>query len=283
MPSIDLEVVIPAYNEAERIGRTLERIKEYYSEQSYSWRCMIVSDGSKDKTNEVVSHFCANNPEFQLVAYEQNRGKGYAVRLGMLKANANRILFCDADLATPQEETEKLWKALDDGYDVAIGSRPLKESNLEIHQPFYREFLGRVFNKVVQALATKGIDDTQCGFKMFTHKASQDIFSRCKLDGFSFDFEALMIARDLDYKIAEIPIRWSHQEGSKVVLLRDGPRMLRDLVKLRFAGKKARMKPNSTNASDQQPLAYSNQELHSQMEEPARNESEGAESRGSRS
>lgn len=246
MPHVDLEVVIPAYNEADRIGRTLQRIKEYYATQNYSWRCTIVSDGSKDNTGEVVSKFCSENPEFQLVAYEQNRGKGHAVRLGILKSNASRVLFCDADLATPQEETEKLWKALDEGYDVAIGSRPLKESNLEVHQPLYREILGRMFNKAVQALATKGIDDTQCGFKMFTQKAATDIFSRCKLDGFSFDFEALMIARDLDYKIAEIPIRWSHQEGSKVVLLRDGPRMLRDLVKLRFAGKKARMKPSAS-------------------------------------
>lgn len=242
MQRVDLEVVIPAYNEEDRIGRTLARIKEYYSEQSYTWRCTVVNDGSKDKTAELVSHFAEANPEFRLVEYGENRGKGYAVKIGILGANADRVLFCDADLATPQEETEKLWKAMDEGSDVAIGSRPLKDSNLEVRQPIYREVLGRVFNKAVQMLATKGIDDTQCGFKMFTYKAAQDIFARCKLEGFSFDFEALMIARDLDYKVAEIPIRWSHQEGSKVVLLRDGPRMLRDLVKLRLAGKKARLK-----------------------------------------
>ena len=246
MQTVDLEVVIPAFNEQDRIGRTLERVKEYYHEQTYSWHCTIVSDGSTDKTEEIVSKFCGENPEFQLAHYEQNRGKGYAVRLGMLTANAHRILFCDADLATPQEETEKLWKALDDGFDVAIGSRPLKESNLEVHQPWLREELGRAFNRAVQLLATKGIDDTQCGFKMFTEKSAKDIFSRCKLDGFSFDFEALMIARDLDYKIAEIPIRWSHQEGSKVNIWRDGPHMLVDLVKLRFAGKKARMRSTSS-------------------------------------
>jgi dolichyl-phosphate beta-glucosyltransferase len=244
MQTVDLEVVIPAYNEQDRIGRTLARIKEYYDGQTYSWRCTVVSDGSTDKTNEIVTTFCEGNPEFRLDSYTQNRGKGYAVRLGMLRANANRVLFCDADLATPQEETEKLWRAMDEGYDVAIGSRPLKESNLEIHQPPLREFLGRMFNKAVQTLATKGIDDTQCGFKLFTKEAAQEVFGRCKLDGFSFDFEALMIARDLEYKIAEVPIRWSHQEGSKVSILRDGPRMLRDLVKLRIAGKKARMKQN---------------------------------------
>jgi dolichyl-phosphate beta-glucosyltransferase len=242
MQRVDLEVVIPAYNEEDRIGRTLARIKEYYSEQPYTWRCTVVNDGCKDKTAELVTKFAEGNPEFRLVEYGENRGKGYAVKIGILGANADRVLFCDADLATPQEETEKLWKAMDEGFDVAIGSRPLKDSNLEIRQPIYREILGRLFNKAVQMLATKGIDDTQCGFKMFTFKSAQDIFARCKLEGFSFDFEALMIARDLDYKVAEIPIRWSHQEGSKVVLLRDGPRMLRDLVKLRLAGKKARLK-----------------------------------------
>ena len=177
MKTVDLEVVIPAYNEQDRISRTLARVKEYYDGQTYTWRCTVVSDGSTDKTTEVVTEFCNSNPEFHLEAYEQNRGKGYAVRLGMLKANADRVLFCDADLATPQEETEKLWKALDDGYDVAIGSRPLKESKLEVHQPWMREHLGRVFNKAVQLLAVKGIDDTQCGFKMFTQRSAQDIFS----------------------------------------------------------------------------------------------------------
>lgn len=251
MQYVDLEVVIPAYNEEDRIGRTLARIEEYYADQSYTWRCTIVSDGSRDKTNEMVLEFAKDHPHFQLVTYEENRGKGYAVRLGILKANAKRILFCDADLATPQEETEKLWDALEEGYDVAIGSRPLKDSNLEIRQPLRRELLGRVFNKAVQLLATKGIDDTQCGFKMFSQKSAEDIFSRCKFDGFSFDFEALMIARDLEYRIKEIPIRWSHQEGSKVSMLRDGPRMLWDLVKLRCRGKRARLR---TSANPKRPI-----------------------------
>ncbi len=242
MEFVDLEVVIPAYNEEVRLVRTLERIHEYYSEQTYTWRCTVVSDGSKDRTGEIVTEFAKTHPNFALNEYKVNRGKGYAVRLGILTAKGKRVLFCDADLATPQEETEKLQKAMDEGCDVAIGSRPLKDSNLEVHQPFMREFLGRVFNKAVQMLATKGIDDTQCGFKMFTYDAAHDIFSRCTFDGFSFDFEALMIARDLDYKIAEVPIRWSHQDGSKVSMLRDGPRMLWDLVKLRVRGKKARLK-----------------------------------------
>ena len=234
-------MVVPAYNEEVRIRPSLERLAEYYGAQDYEWDVAIVSDGSTDQTNRIVEEFAATHPKFRLVAYSPNRGKGYAVRKGILEAPGEWILFCDADLATPQEETEKLLKHMQDGADIAIGSRPLHDSKLEVRQPWYREFLGRCFNRAVQLLAIKGINDTQCGFKMFTRTAAKDVFSRCKLDGFSFDFEALMIGRDLGYRIDEVPIRWSHQEGSKVVLLRDGPRMLRDLVKLRLKGKRARL------------------------------------------
>jgi dolichyl-phosphate beta-glucosyltransferase len=133
---------------------------------------------------------------------------------------------------------------MENGAPIAIGSRPLKDSALEIRQPWYREQLGRAFNRAVQLLCVKGIDDTQCGFKMFTAEVAEDIFKRCKLDGFGFDFEAMMIARDLGYEIAEVPIRWRHQEGSKVVLMRDGPRMIRDLFKLRLQGKSGRLELN---------------------------------------
>ncbi len=205
----------------------------------------MVSDGSSDNTDQIVSEFAAIHPNFQLLSYSPNRGKGYAVRKGILESDADYVLFSDADLAAPIEEITKLWKSVDAGLEIAIGSRPLKESSLEIRQPWYREMLGRAFNKAVQLLAVRGIDDTQCGFKLFSKAASKDIFSRCKLNGFGFDFESLMIARDLDYKIAEVPIRWSHQEGSKVNVVRDGIRMLSELVKLNFAGKKNRIKQNS--------------------------------------
>ncbi len=236
-------MVIPAYNEESRIQRTLERVRDYYEAQDYDYDVTVVSDGSSDGTNALVERFAASNPKFRLHAYSPNRGKGYATRTGMLEATGDYILFCDADLATPQEETEKLLPVLLGGGDVAIGSRPLRESNLEVRQPLYRELLGRTFNGVVQLLAIRGIADTQCGFKMFSRKATQEIFSRCKLNGFSFDFEALMIARDLGLSIAEVPIRWMHQEGSKVRVLRDGTRMVLDLVRLRIKGKRARLEP----------------------------------------
>ena len=242
-----LSVVVPAYNEEERLPRTLARLHEYYSGQGYTYEVIVVSDGSSDGTAELVREFSAQHPQFRVVDYRPNRGKGYAVRTGIEEATGELILFCDADLATPQEETEKLLDHMRQGADVAFGSRPLRDSKLEIHQPFYREMLGRFFNKLVQLMAVRGIEDTQCGFKMFTSKAAHEIFRRCTLDGFSFDFEALMIGRDLGYRMDEVPIRWAHQEGSKVVLLRDGPRMLRDLFKLRMGGKRKRLAPRQNS------------------------------------
>ena len=239
-----LSVVVPAYNEEDRLAPTLERLHEYYSGQDYSWEVTVVSDGSKDRTGAIVTEFAKTHPQFSLLEYHPNRGKGYAVRLGLLRAKGDISLFCDADLATPQEETEKLLEHMRAGADVAIGSRPLKESNLEIRQPLYREMLGRMFNKLVQVIGISGIDDTQCGFKMFRRDVAQDIFKRCDIDRFGFDFEALMIARDLGYRIDEIPIRWRHQEGSKVSIMRDGPKMISDLVKLRMKGKKRRLELN---------------------------------------
>jgi dolichyl-phosphate beta-glucosyltransferase len=238
-----LAVVVPAYNEQDRISPTLQRLSEYLGAQSYTWKVVVVSDGSRDGTAKIVQDFAGGHPNFELVDSQPNRGKGFVVRKGMLETEAEWLLFSDADLAAPIEEVEKLWKAVDEGAPIAIGSRPLKESNLEIRQPWYREMAGRSFNLAVQLMAVKGIKDTQCGFKLFRQDVARDVFSRCKLDGFGFDFESLMIARDLGYKIAEVPIRWSHQEGSKVNMLRDGVKMLGELVKLRAAGKKGRLRP----------------------------------------
>lgn len=236
-----LAVIVPAYNEEPRIVSTLERMRAYFSGRTYSWTVTVVSDGSTDATESLAAGFSLGDSRFNLIAYKPNRGKGYATRKGILSVEAEFILFSDADLAAPIEEIEKLLPEVEKGADVAIGSRPLKESRLEVRQPWHREMLGRCFNLAVQFFAIRGIKDTQCGFKVFKRDVAKDVFARCKLDGFSFDFEALMIARDLGYKIAEVPIRWSHQEGSKVVLLRDGPKMLWDLIKLRIWGKRKRL------------------------------------------
>lgn len=241
MSGTHLAIIVPAYNEESRIEPTLTRMNEFLSAQSYSWKVVVLSDGSSDRTVEIVKEFAATHSSFEVVDCQPNHGKGHVVRKGMLESSAELVLFSDADLATPIEEVDKLLAKME-SHDIAIGSRPLKDSELEVRQPWYRETLGRAFNFAVQSLAVKGIQDTQCGFKLFRNKAAKDVFSRCKLDGFGFDFEALMIAHDLGYRVAEVPVRWRHIDGSKVVLMRDGPRMLWDLVKLRVAGKSKRLK-----------------------------------------
>lgn len=239
-------MIVPAYDEEVRLEPTLRRIREYLSAQTYTWTVTVVSDGSKDRTAAITESISGEDARFHLIHYTPNRGKGYAVRKGMMEVAGEYILFTDADLAAPIEEVEKLWQAISEDVPIAIGSRPLKESRLEVRQPWHREMLGRAFNFAVQTLAVRGIKDTQCGFKLFRKDVAMDVFSRCKLNGFGFDFESLMIARDLNIAIAEVPIRWAHQEGSKVVLLRDGPRMLRELVKLRLLGKNGRLKVRET-------------------------------------
>lgn len=229
-----LSVVIPAYNEEARLEKTLNQVIAYLDAGWQPYEVLVVSDGSTDRTEQIALHFAERYPQVKLLAYQPNRGKGYAVRYGMLRAQGKWVLFSDADLATPIEELGKLAQRLEQGYAIAIGSRPLRESQLIVRQPFYREWAGRAFNKVVQLLAVRGIHDTQCGFKLFTREAVQAIFPLCQLDRFSFDFEALHYAQRLGYPIAEVPVRWMHQEGSKVSLLRDGLQMLRDLLWLRF-------------------------------------------------
>lgn len=238
-------MIVPAYNEERRMLPTLRRMAEYFAAQPYSWTVTVVSDGSTDLTPRIVQEFADGHPQFRLIAYAPNRGKGHAVRRGMLEAEGEWLLFSDADLATPIEEVEKLLAAVRDGAEIAIGSRPLRESRLEIRQPLYREMAGRLFNVIVQLLAVKGIRDTQCGFKLFREDAAREVFRRSRIDGFGFDFETMMIARDLGYRIVEVPIRWAHQEGSKVRLLRDGARMIGDLLRLRLMGKKRRLEPRA--------------------------------------
>lgn len=229
-----LSIVVPAYNEDQRLGASLKRMLAYFDAQRYSYEILVVSDGSTDRTEDVVTQIAACRPELRLLAYTPNRGKGHAVRYGMLRSRGARILFCDADLATPIEEVEKLTAQLDHGYDIAIGSRDVKGSQLIKRQSALREFGGKSFNKMVQLLAVPGIHDTQCGFKLFTQQAAHRLFGQCIVDHFAFDVEMLYLARRLHgYRIAEVPVRWAHQEGSKVRFARDAWRMMKTLVRIR--------------------------------------------------
>lgn len=229
-----LSVVIPAYNEEARITDTLLRIVEHLDSQSYSFEIIVVDDGSADNTLCAVQKFAKTHPSIKAIHYKPNRGKGYAVRVGVLAASGEYILFSDADLATPIEELDAFWKYISAGADVVIASRPLKESRLVQRQPFYREWAGRGFNYVVRAFAVRGIHDTQCGFKLFRRDVAKRVFSLCTLEGFSFDIEVLHLVQRLGYSIVEAPVNWYHREGSKVKLLRDGMRMVTDIVRLRW-------------------------------------------------
>ncbi|MCL5283967.1 MAG: glycosyltransferase family 2 protein [Armatimonadetes bacterium] len=228
-----LSVVIPAYNEESRIGSTLDRMLEYFKSQPYPVEIIIVDDGSSDRTTQVVTDKSKENCIIESERYTPNQGKGHAVRHGMLLARGDFILFSDADLATPIEEVKKLFQALEKGADIAIGSRDVPGAQLVRRQSFLREAGGKIFNRCVQFLAVPGIHDTQCGFKLFRRQAARDIFSRCQVNNFSFDVEALYIGRRLGYRIVESPVRWAHQEGSKVRFARDAWRMLMTLLLIR--------------------------------------------------
>jgi dolichyl-phosphate beta-glucosyltransferase len=229
----DLSVIIPAYNEECRLGESLPVVWEYLRGRFADFELIVVDDGSSDATGRVVESFARDHPGVKLVAYQPNRGKGYAVRAGILEAEGALVLFSDADLSTPIEEIEALLERLDAGSDVAIGSRAVPGSDLRVRQPWYRELAGRSFNRLARLVATPGLRDTQCGFKLFHRRAAQDVFGRMAEDGFSFDIEALHLAIRLGYEVAEVPVQWTHREGSKVRLLRDSTRMFLALIRVR--------------------------------------------------
>ena len=240
-----LSIVVPAYDEEKRLGASLKRMLAYFDSMRYPFEILVVDDGSTDDTVRLVNTISACRPQVRLISYKPNRGKGYAVRQGMLEARGERVLFCDADLATPIEEVEHLLAKLDEGYDIAIGSRDVKGSELIKRQSAIREFGGKFFNHLVQAIAVPGIHDTQCGFKLFTQNAAQSIFRRCQVDHFAFDVEVLYLAiRFCGMRVAEVPVRWAHMEGSKVRFLRDAVRMFKTLFRIRMT----RYEPDAASA-----------------------------------
>jgi dolichyl-phosphate beta-glucosyltransferase len=226
--------VIPVFNEEDRIEETLGRVSGYLTARGVGFELVVVDDGSRDRTLELARRWSEMRAYTRLVEGSSNRGKGHAVRRGMLAARGERILFTDADLSTPIEELAKLEGALTQGADIAIGSRGLPDSDLARRQPWYREGLGRLFNALVRVVAVPAVMDTQCGFKLFRGAAARAIFPLATIDGFAFDVEILFIARRLGYRIEETPVRWLHAEGSKVRMLRDGLAMLCDLARIRL-------------------------------------------------
>jgi dolichyl-phosphate beta-glucosyltransferase len=222
-----LSVVVPALNEEDRLPRTLERIVAHLGRRHEGYELVVVDDGSRDRTAERAQAAGAT-----VLRNETNRGKGYAVRRGMLAARGARRLMTDADLSTPIEELDRLSARMDEGHDVVIGSRALPGARIEVRQPWYRENMGRLFNLFVRALAVPGVTDTQCGFKLFSGMAARDVFSSARLDGFSFDVEVLFLARRKGYRIAEVPVVWRNDAASRVSLLR-GFLAFPDLLRIR--------------------------------------------------
>jgi len=232
---IYLSVVIPAHNEAERIGPTLERVLAYLRRQQYSWEMVVVDDVSTDATAEVVARYQRDEGRVRLVQRTADPGKGAAVQAGMLAARGGWGLFSDADLSTPIEELEKLLDAVErEGYDIAIGSRGLPQSDLRVRQPWYREAMGRGFNLMVRMIALRRFMDTQCGFKLFRGEVVGDLFRRQTIMGFAFDVEILYLALKRGLRVKEVPVTWINSPRSKVDPVRDSLRMARDMIGIRF-------------------------------------------------
>ena len=227
-------VIIPAYNEDARLAATLEKVLAYMADRGWSAEVIVVNDGSHDNTAEIVHGFAERNPRLQLLENPGNRGKGYSVRNGMLHAQGEILLFSDADLSSPIEEADKLFAAISEGADVAIGSRWLRSDLQTQRQPLYRQLFGRVFNFLLRVTLGLNFKDTQCGFKAFTRLAASAIFPLQTIERWGFDPELLYVAKKLGFKVAEVPVAWAHREGTRINPLRDGTRMFLEMLKIRW-------------------------------------------------
>lgn len=228
----ELSVIIPAYNEEARLPRTLDSVHAYLAKRGSSFEIIVVDDGSADHTADEVERFAENHTNVRLISYAPNKGKGHAVRTGMLAAKGNLCIFDDADGASPIEEIVKLEASIASGADLAIGSRAKPDETRHVEALLYRKALGNTFNILVQSLVLPGIHDTQCGFKMFKHHVAQDLFSVTTMNGYAFDVEVLYVAKLRNYRLEEIPINWTNIDGSKVNVLTDSPKMLVELLKV---------------------------------------------------
>ncbi len=231
--SVDLSVVIPAYNEEHRISSTVGQVIEYLTLQEISSEVILVNDGSQDRTGDIMEQLVENYQSIHAIHLPENRGKGNAVRCGVLAAKGAYILFSDADLSTPVKEVSPLLSCLEDGYDIAIASRTLADSLVAVPQPWSRQVMGKVF-RVLSKCVIQGISDTQCGFKAFRRECAYDIFSHLHIERWCFDIEVLCMAQRRGYRIREVPVRWMDSKGSKIKKLRDSLGMLCDLLRIRY-------------------------------------------------
>jgi glycosyltransferase involved in cell wall biosynthesis len=227
-------VVIPAYNEQARIGATLDRVMECIEARHWKAEVLVVNDGSTDGTAAIVSREARRYANLRLIENSRNKGKGYSVRNGILQSRGDIVMFTDADLSAPIEEAERLFAAIAGGADVAIGSRWLDRSRQTQQQPLYRRFFGRCFNWLTRLVMNLPLADTQCGFKAFRGEAARTIFIRQRIERWGFDPEILYIALRLGMRVQEVAVTWGHDERSRISYLKDGLKMLQDLLLVRY-------------------------------------------------
>jgi glycosyltransferase involved in cell wall biosynthesis len=227
-------IVIPAYNEEPRLAATLNSVLAYVHAHAWDAEVLVVNDGSRDRTVEIVQTFAAKDPILRLVQNPGNRGKGYSVRHGMLNSRGRIVLFTDADLSSPIEEAPKLFAALDDGADIAIGSRWLRSETQTHRQPLHRQLFGRIFNVLLRTILGLPFADTQCGFKAFKRPAVDAIFPLQKIERWGFDPEILFLARKFKFKVKEVPIAWGHSGDTRINPLVDGSRMVQEMLRIRW-------------------------------------------------
>ncbi len=229
-----ISIVIPAYNEAARLGPTLDRVLNFVHEQAWVAEVIVVDDGSRDATAEIVRGYSARDPMVRLVQNPGNRGKGYSVRNGVMNAGGGIVLFTDADLSSPIEEARKLLDAIIAGADVAIGSRWLRSELQTQRQSAARQVMGRAFNLLLRVVLRLDFKDTQCGFKAFRRSAAKTLFPVQKIEGWGFDAEILFLARRLGLTVTEVPVMWGHDDRTRINPLADGLKMALEMFRIRW-------------------------------------------------
>lgn len=248
-----LSIIVPTFNEQRRIEGTVRAIHACVPSLCAAHEILVADDGSVDATSQIVTRLMAEGLPVRLLTDQTNRGKGSAVRRGVAASTGDLVLMTDADLSTPIQELDRFLNSIRAGADIAIGSRGLPASRIVVHQPRSRELLGRTFNLLVRMAILPGIRDTQCGFKLLRGSVARTLFARSTIDGFAFDAEILAMARRAGYKIAEVPVHWSHMNRSRVRPGRDGLRMLRDLIKISHRTDAPGVAPARTHREDVQP------------------------------